>query len=250
MKDARSRRFADAPGADSPGATSPDAGLSPGDGADAPASSRSLTVRDRRAAEALVDPTTLRHLAPFLGRDRSVAEAARETGEKPNTTLRRVRRFVAMGLLRVWREVPRAGRPVKRYRAVADVFFVPFDATGAESLEAALAERDAYWERLLRRNVVRGRMEALGTWGTRVYRDARGRLQVQTAVRPDVNATTLDPGAPAVLSLWRDALMLDFEDAKALQREMFALMQRYQQRTGAQRYVVRMGLAPVLTEEA
>src|SRR5690606_28293610 len=84
-------------------------------------------------------------------RDRSVAEAARETGEKPNTTLRRVRRFVDMGLLRVWREVPRAGRPVKRYRAVADVFFVPFDATGAESLEAALAGRDAYWERLVRR---------------------------------------------------------------------------------------------------
>ncbi len=216
---------------------------------DAPPTSNLRTVREPRAAEALVDPTTLRHLAPFLGRDRSVAEAARETGEKPNTTLRRVRRFADLGLLRVWREVPRAGRAIKRYRTVADVFFVPFEATGAESLETALAERDAYWERLLRRNVVRGRMEALGTWGTRIYRDARGRLQIQTAVRPDVNATTLDPTAPAVLSLWRDALMLDFEDAKALQREMFALVQRYQKQAGAQRYVVRMGLAPVLTED-
>src|SRR5690606_17907462 len=158
MKDASSRRL---PNAGGPAPSDP--GDRPSEQAEAPTSSRSLTVRDARAAEALVDPTTLRHLAPFLGRDRSVAEAARETGEKPNTTLRRVRRFVDMGLLRVWREVPRAGRPVKRYRAVADVFFVPFDATGAESLEAALAERDAYWERLLRRNVVRGRMEALGT---------------------------------------------------------------------------------------
>lgn len=218
------------------------------DDAAGPPTTRLQTVRQPSAAEALVDPTTLRHLAPFLGRERSVAQAARETGQKPNSTLRRVQRFIGLGLLRIVREVPRAGRAVKLYRTVADVFFVPFEATGAESLEAALAERDAYWERLLRRNVVKGRMEALGPWGTRIYRDARGRLQVQAAVRPDVNASTLDASAPAVLSLWRDALMLDFEDAKALQREMFALVQRYQARSGAQRYVVRMGLAPVLDE--
>src|SRR5690606_27537782 len=123
-------------------------------------------------------------------------------------TLKRVRRFVELGLIEVVEEVGRAGRPIKLYRTVADVFFVPFEATHAESLEAALAERDAYWERLLRRNVVRGRLEALGTWGTRYYRDDRGRLQVQTAVTPEANATTLDSEAPAVLSLWRDQLML------------------------------------------
>src|SRR5690606_40272162 len=126
--------------------------------------------------------TTLRHLAPFLGRTLSVSEAARETGEKANTTLKRVQRFVEMGLLEVVGERKRAGRPVKLYRTVADVFFVPFEATHSESLEAALAERDAYWEAMLRRNVVRARSERLGTWGTRFYRDRRGRLQVQPAV--------------------------------------------------------------------
>jgi len=206
-------------------------------------------VSDPAAAEALTDQTTLRHLAPFLGRTLSVSEAARETGEKANTTLKRVQRFLELGLLEVVGERKRAGRPIKLYRTVADVFFVPFEATHAESLEAALAERDAYWERLLRRNVVRTRSERLGTWGTRFYRDARGRVQVQTAVTPDANATTLAPDAPAVLSLWRDQLTLDFEDAKALQREMFALVQRYQQKRGSQRYLVRMGLAPVLEEE-
>lgn len=201
------------------------------------------------AAEALTDPTTLRQLAPFLGRAVSVSQAARASGEKLNTTYKRVRRFMQLGLLEVAAEMPRAGRATKLYRTVADIFFVPFEATHAESLEAALAERDQYWERLLRRNVVRGRREALGSWGTRFYRDSRGRLQVQTALSPDANATTLDDDAPAVLSLWRDQLMLDFTDAKELQREMFELAQRYQQRSGAQRYVVRMGLAPVLTED-
>jgi len=202
-------------------------------------------VREREAASLLMNPTTLRQLAPFLGRDRTVSQAARELDQLPNTVLKRVQRFLRAGLLEVAREVPRRGRPVKLYRTVAALFFVPFEATAAESLEAALAERDAYWERLLRRNVVRARMEALGTWGTRVYRDERGRLQVQTAVTPEADATTLDADAPAVLSSWRDSVMLDFEDAKALQREMYALLLRYEQKQGAQRYIVRLALAPV-----
>src|SRR5690606_38793350 len=165
------------------------------------------------------------HLAPFIGRAASVSQAAGSSGEKENTTLKRVRRFVELGLLEVVAELPRAGRPIKLYRSVAEVFFVPFEATGAESREAALAERDSYAEQLLRRNVVQARLDTIGTWGTRVYRDIRGRLQVQTALTPDSNVTSLDPDAPAVLSAWRDSLTLDFEDAKALQREMFELLQ-------------------------
>jgi hypothetical protein len=50
---------------------------------------------------------------------------------------------------------------------------------------------------------------------------------------------------PAALSAWRDQVWLDHRDAKALQRDLFALLQRYQPR-GAQRYVVHVGLAAVL----
>ncbi len=202
-------------------------------------------VRDPTAAELLMNPTTLRQLAPFLGRERTVGQAATESGELANTVLKRAKRFLAAGLLEVSGTLPRRGRPMKLYRTIADLFFVPFEATAAESLETSLAERDAYWERLLRRNVVRARMEALGTWGTRVYRDERGRLQVQTAVTPEADATTLDAAAPAVLSSWRDSVTLDFEDAKALQREMYELLLRYEQKQGAQRYIVRLALAPV-----
>lgn len=208
---------------------------------------RTLTVVDPAVAEILMDPERLRHLAPFLGRERSVGEAARESGAKPNTTLRRVQRLVALGLLEVTRERPRGGRAVKLYRSVADVFFVPFDATSADTLEGALADRDAYWEALLRHHVVRVRREQLGTWGTRIYRDRRGRLQVQTALDAERNATSLDDDAPAILSAWRDRVYLDYPDAKALQRELFALLLRYQRKGGSQRYVVRVGMAP-LTE--
>src|SRR5690606_31050813 len=117
---------------------------------------------------------------------------AEMSGEKPNTTLKRVRRFRELGLLKVAAVVPRAGRSIKLYRAVADTFFVPFEATDAESLEVALAERDRFAEDLLRRNVVKARLDYIGTWGTRIYRDARGRLQVQTALTPNSNVTSLD----------------------------------------------------------
>lgn len=215
--------------------------LGPGSG---PA--RTMVVRDPAAAKYLVRPSGLRLLEPFLGPARSVGEVARATGEKANTVLSRTRRLQGLGLVEVAATEARAGRPVKRYRATADVFFVPFDATGAEDLESALAERDGEWERLLRRHVVRARREAMGTWGTRIYRDARGRLQVQTAVSPDANATMLDDPMPAALSSWRDQVYLDHADAKALQRDLFELLLRYQRKRGAQRYVVHVGLAAVM----
>lgn len=209
---------------------------------------RTLVVRDPAAARWLVRPSSLHQLAPFLGATRSVSDAATLTGERPNTVLKRVQRLQQLGLLVCADARPRRGRPVKRYRTSADVFFVPFEATGADSLESALAERDAYWERLLRRHVVRARVEAMGTWGTRIYRDARGRLQVQTAVSPDANATMLDAGMPAALSAWRDQVMLDHADAKSFQRELFELVLKYQRKRGAQRYVVHVGLAAVMHE--
>ena len=48
-----------------------------------------------------------------------------------------------------------------------------------------------------------------------------------------------------MLSAWRDSVYLDFGDAKALQREMFDLLKRYHQKAGAQRYIVRLGMAPL-----
>jgi hypothetical protein len=218
------------------------------DHAGEPGGAAVAVVRDPAAARWLVRPSSLHQLAPFLGATRSVGEAAALTGERPNTVLKRIRRLQHLGLLHCVAREARAGRPVRKYRTTADVFFVPFEATGADSLESALAERDAYWERLLRRNVVRARIEAMGVWGTRIYRDERGRLQVQTAVSPAANATMLDPDMPAALSAWREQVMLDHADAKAFQRELFDLVLKYQRARGAQRYVVHVGLAAVLNE--
>jgi hypothetical protein len=202
-------------------------------------------ITDQEQADILISPKTLRQLEPFLGHSRTITEAAKETGEKANTVLSRVRRFVKLGLLEVAQDIKRKGRSIKTYRTTADIFFVPYEATSAESLELALAERDSYWEDLLRKSVVKTRVDDVGTWGTRIYRDERGRLQIQAAITPDKNYTMLDKNRPAVLSAWRDSVYLDFEDAKTLQREMFELLKKYQQKQGKQRYIVRLGIAPI-----
>ena len=76
-----------------------------------------------------------------------------------------MRRFLELGLLKISGERPRGGRAVKLYRSAADLFFIPYEATSAETLEAAMAERDAYWEATLRRGVVRARAQAVGGLG-------------------------------------------------------------------------------------
>jgi hypothetical protein len=202
-------------------------------------------ITDAEAADVLTNPKMLRQLEPFLARALTVTQAAQETGEKANTVLSRVRRFVKLGLLEVTQAIKRKGRSIKQYRTAADVFFVPYEVTSAESLESALAERDRYWEALLRKSVVKARVEDVGSWGTRIYRDERGRLQIQAAITPDKNYTMLDKNRPAVLSSWRDSVYLDFEDAKTLQRELFELLKKYQQKQGAQRYIMRLGVAPI-----
>ena len=204
-----------------------------------------MVVTDAELADLLTNPETLRQLEPFLGQENTVAEAAHLTGTLPNTMLARVGRWLRSGLLEVTRQELRAGKPLKFYRTTADAWFIPFDNTSAETLEAGLAQRDRFWETRLRRAVVTAREQQVGNWGTRVYRDERGRLQIQMAVSPDSNWTSLDMDRPAVLAAWRDGLHLDFEDAKALQRELFELLLRYQRKEGAQRYLLRLGLAPV-----
>ncbi len=198
------------------------------------------------AADILINPKTLRQLEPFLGKACTISQAAQETGDKANTILARVNRFLNLGLIKVKRQEKRDGRPIKHYQSTADIFFVPYEATSAETLEVMIRDRDLYWAQQLRKGVVKARIDDIGTWGTRIYKDALGRLQIQTATTPETNYTMLDDDRPAALSAWRDSVHLDFEDAKQLQQEMFELLKKYNQKKGAQRYIIRLGMAPIV----
>lgn len=211
-----------------------------------------MVVQDPNAARALADPDTRRYLEPFLGRERSVRDAARDLNSHLNPVLMRVRRFVRLGLLTITREEPRGGRPVKYYRAVADGFFIPYDGTDFPSPEAWFVAEFARREHRLALSVAR---EALA-WGVRrgrrdigkrVFRRADGTLGADFAFGPEVDLDLLDPEAPAIAYTF-SFTGLEHAEAKALQAELLSLARRYGGRSGGQTYSLRLALAPVQPE--
>jgi hypothetical protein len=200
-----------------------------------------LLVEREEAAALLADPVSLRFLSPFVGHERSLTDAARSLGVSLNRLKYRVKRLTDLGLLR---ETHADGR--RTYRAVADVFFVPFRATSAETAEALLMQWDDVWRPAFYANFVRVMQQVSFDWGVRVESDGRGSLRINLANRPERPWDFFSPDAPTILDGWLTDLHLEPEDAKAFLGEAFALYLRYAGRGGSQRYMTRVSFAPVL----
>jgi hypothetical protein len=87
--------------------------------------SRAVTVRDRRAADAMCRPFQRHLVLSLIGRDASISELVAESGLSMRALHYQVVRLVKLGLLKVASHTRRGGRPIKRYTAAAEVFFVP-----------------------------------------------------------------------------------------------------------------------------
>lgn len=207
-----------------------------------PSSSSYLVTRPELAA-VLVNTEYHQLLRPFFANAVSVAEAARQTGTKPNTMYVQVKRLADIGLLVVEREVPRTGRAIKLYRTAAERYFVPFEVMNFETLEAMSRKLNRFWESELRRAVTRAKVEAIGSWGYQVGLNARGEMAIQSSLGPEAVYDANEAREPAVIDFWDDELRLDFEDAKALQQELLGIYWRYKAKGGAQSYFIRLGLA-------
>lgn len=128
----------------------------------------------------LTDPKACRILATFIGRERTLSQAAADLDLSLSALTYWVGRLIAAGLLTVARRERRRGSPIKRYRATADAFFVP---------NAALIEH--------------------------------GRASFRAELRSELQA-----------ALTRSLAYADGADAKALQRELTELLERYRGRGG------------------
>lgn len=227
----------------------------------APASRRWHQVASEAAAAFLVQDTNRRYLRPFLEREASVAQAAKELGEGVEQLYYRVRRMLELGILEVVREEPRAGRAIKYYRSAGEGLFVPFFVTGAATVEEmTLASNAQIDERFVRGQVasMRSTFDDRGTWGYRLFRDAEGATHFDYAPEGapddfDLLGLLLEPGSPPVVSTWVE-MPLRPEDAKALQRELIELAARYRARAtdeaGTKGYMLRLGLTPLAEQGA
>jgi Helix-turn-helix domain len=103
-----------------------------------PDSGSFYTVKSAKQAQLLTEPKSKEFFKPFLARERSVSQAAKELGCNLNTTLYRVKTLQAAKLIKVTRKEKRKGREIKYYRSVHDAYFVPFKLTPYATLEERL----------------------------------------------------------------------------------------------------------------
>ena len=202
--------------------------------------SRPLTVTSPEAARILLEPKHARFLAPFLGQERRVAEVAKEIGAPLSTTFRHVTRYCEVGILEVTRKQTRKGRALKCYRTVADAFFIP-NSLRITPYDAWLGKL----EQAAKRGLEHAYGEHLADWGELIFRNEAGIFSTSLAKAPGQPVTSMEPGAPAMLTRTHDAIYLDFDDAKTLQRDLHALFETYAAKQGVQRYLLRLSLIPL-----
>ena len=181
-------------------------------------------VDDPTAAKLLVDEIFRAVLGAFVGRGRGVAEAAAELRLGLDAALYRVRRLHRAGLLVVVGTRPRAGRPVKLYRAAHDAWFVPFEVLPYADLEETFYELHVAQARSIARATARALRRSAWS-GYVVEHEGDGRLGMR-GVRAD--GTRLAP--PTVEAGGTDAMVelrLAPADARRLNEELVALLQRY-----------------------
>ncbi len=108
-----------------------------------PDSGSFYTVTNARQAQLLTEPKSKEFFKPFLAKERSVTQAAKELGCNLNTMLYRVKTLRAAKLIKVTRKEKRKGREIKYYRSAHDAYFVPFQLTAYATLEERLESQAA-----------------------------------------------------------------------------------------------------------
>jgi DNA-binding transcriptional ArsR family regulator len=182
-------------------------------------------VRSRAEAAALENPLRARLLTACVAQERSLTELHRLTGQPLPKLHYHVARLLDAGLLRVSREQPRGGRPIRFFRAVAESFLVPQDVLGELPGESMSVEL----RRLLQRN--------RGDVSLRYGADARGGFRVML-VRDD------DDRASKAIELWQ-VFRLTRQQRDALAKELRELFERYAKTDGGhEAFLAHAAFAP------
>ena len=189
------------------------------------------------AAEILGRPDLARLLKPFMRGPQSVSAVAKIQGVSVESLHHRVQQLHRAGLLRVAGEIPRRGRPIKLYEAVATDFVFSVDLLKPETLRE-LSQGDL-WLREFRQELAR--LTAPQQQRTvRVLLTDAGALMWGTADSPPPR-----PVHPAAYFTQSAALYLTPADAQELANELDALNRKYEGRKGPKRYGLILGLTPL-----
>jgi hypothetical protein len=184
---------------------------------------KSFTVKDEKIAQVLGQGGhTLRHLAPFLGREASTKEASLETGVKLNVMAYWVKRLFEAGVLVQTRVQERQGSPIRYYRAVADTILVPMDLIESQSDTELLQRLQAFNYDDFSQHVTRIGRFLSPEWFLKYFREG------------DSQTWTIAPKDPIALEDLRQYffhewwyLQLDRTKAAELRQDLTHLLEKY-----------------------
>lgn len=211
--------------------------------------SRVHEVRDERAAALLMNLKTRQFLLPFIGVKRSVKEACDELGLKLANFYPYVKQFEDAGLIEVAEVLPRAGRAIKRYRSVADEFFVPHTVSPllAHYEELEKVRNRTLWHAILQAWLTT--TDEVNTWGLRFYKHPKQGFEVMGARSQGEPWNLFQGEEPIILPYWAQ-LKLSREKARAMQLELHDLLERYTaEQDGSDDYLIRIAMAPLPEHE-
>ena len=201
-------------------------------------------ITDPKVAAVLMDESDRSFLGRFFHQPRTVSDVAREVGQERVKVLYRVRKLLKLGILQVARLEPRVGRPIKHYQTSAQRYVVPYAVSpmaGAaefvEQLEGTL--RDTFYESFL--SEVEGHLVGveIGASSDAIHPSLGLVFYVNGEWRRD-RAQQHHP-----INLLRlMVLRLPESKAMALNRDLLALLERYQAEEvpDAPAHLLRLGL--------
>lgn len=187
-----------------------------------------------------------------MKRDTTLNEAAKTLGMKLPLLAYYIDKFIKLGLLKVAHELPRKGRAIKVYKSTADEFFVPFHLTPSETFGQLLFDLSAAGEARFHREAARALQTDAPIWGLYLACGQDNHLEIVVAPSDRGYRDSEDffgPEMPAVFT-GDGEVRLDFATAKAFQKDLLELFQRYRRRDTdkGQLYAYRLGLAPLVDE--
>ena len=203
-------------------------------------------VKTTEAARLLLRPETIDLLRPLMTQALTLQEVSSLLDQPFMKVHYRIKKLADLHLLEVVDRFVYKGRERKRYQAKAKHFFVPFAMTEASDINSFLKTFDNQWyEPMLESYVNCLQKSAINfdTFGIGLTLDDNNVFKFSLSDDPrDFNKKV--SRLPNADSIWNTSYYLNLSDVEDMQNEIKAVLQKYQQKRGEVRYVVRFAYAP------
>jgi hypothetical protein len=207
--------------------------------ASSPASKNRAEIRDQQAITLLLNLSSARNLAPFLGRENTVSGAASELGVDIKAMFRWTQRFITCGLLEEIRSVPRSGRAIRHYQSIASEFLIPV----AMLPLSILIGTDNLLHQEMQNALLRVWLKnsAIRPWGARIFLGG-GRVAIDMSDGVSLQERISDSVTPSETRWF--PLHLTLPDAQAFAKELRSLEERYKalEIAGEKTYLVHLAV--------